>query len=379
MANLDVIIIGAGIGGLTTAIALKRRGVTVRVFEAAPELSEVGAGIWVPPNAMQVLTTLGIATEIRDAGYAVEQARIEDSQRGPLQTVATRTAAGGPTIAIVRTRLQQILASHVAGSVVTGHRCTAVRISGTRACATFGNGDSIDADVVIGADGLRSAVRQSIFPQIKLRYSGQTSWRCVTPFVLPSRLDGVSLEVWAPGRRFGLSGIGNGLVYWYATADAPAGETEAVESRRERLTGLAQDFPEPVPQLIASIDPQRVLRTDIWDFEPMQPWHKGPVALIGDAAHGTTPNLGQGGAQAIEDAGAIAHHLTSAANVEQALTAFEAARMKKAHMIANRAFNIGRMAHMKSPVGRLLRNTVLRLAPQSMIESQTQQIYAVTE
>jgi 2-polyprenyl-6-methoxyphenol hydroxylase-like FAD-dependent oxidoreductase len=377
VAGWDIVIVGAGIGGLTAAIALGQRGFPVRVFETAPELAEAGAGIWVPPNAMEVLRRLGIAEEVRRAGTPIVRAQVADYRRGPLQTIETRTDAGGPTIAIRRTELQRVLAGHVpAESLILDARCTALGKSGARPCVFFSNRECAEADVVIGADGLRSTVRQSLFPGVRLRYSGQTSWRAVTPFTLPPRLDGMSWEVWAPGCRFGLSSIGSGNVYWYATADAPHGEAETVEGRRTRLTKMAAQFPEPIPALIAATDLDRAVRTDLWDFAPIESWHKGRVGLVGDAAHAMTPNLGQGGAQAIEDAWVIAEELSSCGDVEQGLARFEAARRAKARLVVNRARQVGRMAHMSGPLARALRNSLLRLAPDWMTRRETRAIYA---
>jgi 2-polyprenyl-6-methoxyphenol hydroxylase-like FAD-dependent oxidoreductase len=132
----------------------------------------------------------------------------------------------------------------------------------------------------------------------------------VTPFRLPEGFAGVGWEVWGPGRRFGFSAIGHGEVYWYATLDAPPGErdTSPAETRR-RLNAMAAPFPAPVPDLIAATDAERMLRTDMYDLAAIPAWHRGRVVLLGDAAHATTPNLGQGGAQSIEDAWVLAEQL----------------------------------------------------------------------
>jgi 2-polyprenyl-6-methoxyphenol hydroxylase-like FAD-dependent oxidoreductase len=374
----DVVIVGGGIGGLAAAIALRQRGFAPRLYEAAPELREVGAGIWVSPNAMQVLARLGLAEVITREGAPIRAVELRDARAGLLSRADlayVEREFGHPTVAIHRGALQRVLAEHAGDAVRTGARCTGVEARGERVVVRFEDGGETEADVVIGADGVHSAVRESIFPGVKMRYSGQAAYRATLEYTLPPGFDGVGWEVWSAGARFGLSSIRPGEVYWYAAFDAPEGGVDAPGTLRGSLQALAAPFPAPIPALVAATDEARVTRTDLGDFEPIGRWHRGRVALLGDAAHATTPNLGQGGAQAIEDAWVVADRLAAHDTPQAAFADYERIRMPKARMVVNTSWRFGKMAHLSNPLARGARNLLMRLAPQSLARRQTDSLY----
>lgn len=377
-----VVIVGGGIGGLVLAIALRQRGIEAPVFEAAPELRAVGAGIWVPPNAMQVLARLGLAEAVAAEGARLERAELRDFRAGLLQSADVGESArrfGWPTVAIHRGRLQRVLLDRLGANVVqVGRECREVVARGDGAVVGFADGSEVEAGVVVGADGAWSRVREAVAPGARLRYSGQSSYRAVAPFRLPDGFGGVGWEVWGPGRRFGFSAIAEGEVYWYATLDAPAGERDAsaAETRR-RLDAMAAPFPAPVPALIAATDAERMLRTDMYDLPAIPAWHRGPVVLLGDAAHATTPNLGQGGAQAMEDAWVLADRLATHARPEDALAAYQRIRERKARMVVDTSRRLGGIVHFSNPVARGLRNAALRLTPTSVAMKQVEALYTL--
>jgi 2-polyprenyl-6-methoxyphenol hydroxylase-like FAD-dependent oxidoreductase len=377
-----VVIVGGGIGGLTLAIALRQRGIEAPVYEAAPELRAVGAGIWVSPNAMQVLGRLGLADAVVREGARLERAELRDYRAGVLQSADMGEAArrfGYPTVAIHRGRLQRMLLDHLpADAVHVGRECSEVVAGDGGAVLRFADGSEVEAEVVVGADGAHSRVREAVAPGTRLRYSGQSSYRAVTPFRLPEGFAGVGWEVWGPGRRFGFSAIGHGDVYWYATLDAPAGErdTSPAETRR-RLDAMAAPFPAPVPALVAATNVERMLRTDMYDLAALPAWHHGRVVLLGDAAHATTPNLGQGGAQAIEDAYVLAEQLTANPQPEDAFAAFQRIREPKARMVVDTSNRLGRIVHLANPLARGLRNAALRFTPAAVARRQMESLYSL--
>lgn len=377
-----VVVVGGGIGGLVLAIALRQRGIEAPVYEAAPELRAVGAGIWVPPNAMQVLARLGLAEAVAAGGARLERAELRDFRAGLLQSADVGESArrfGWPTVAIHRGRLQRVLLDHLGADVVrVGRECREVVARGDGAAVRFADGSEVEAGVVVGADGAWSRVREAVAPGARLRYSGQSSYRAVAPFRLPDGFAGVGWEVWGPGRRFGFSSIAEGEVYWYATLDAPAGERDAsaAETRR-RLDAMAAPFPAPVPELVAATDAERMLRTDMYDLPRVPAWHRGRVVLLGDAAHATTPNLGQGGAQAIEDAWVLADQLATQTRPEDAFAAYQRIRERKARMVVDTSRRLGGIVHFSNPVARGLRNAALRLTPASVARKQVEALYAL--
>lgn len=372
-------IVGGGIGGLAAAIALRRRGFEPRLYEAAPELREVGAGIGVPPNAVQVLARLGLAEAVAAEGAPTRVAELRDAKAGLLRRAEMSFTVGGadyPTIAIHRGRLQRVLAAQLPpASIHTGMECTRVEQGGERVILRFADGASTDAELVVGADGLRSAVRRSIFPGVRLRYSGQTSYRGVTAYMLPPEFDGVGWEVWSAGARIGFSPIGHGEVYWYATMDAPEGGGDAPGTLRAKLAALAEPFPAPIPEIIAATDEARITRTDLTDFVPIPSWYRGRVVLLGDAAHATTPNLGQGGAQAMEDAWVLADRLAAGAAPEPALAEYERIRMPKARMVVDTSWRFGKLTHLGNPLARAARNLLFRALPERIARRQYDALY----
>lgn len=375
-------IIGGGIGGLATAAALLRRGIDADVYESADALRAVGAGIWVPSNAMQVLDRLGLARAVREAGQPVDRAELRDWRGGVLQSMDFRRSArtyGFGTIAIHRAALQDVLAGAVPRDRLhLGRHARGLELRTADVEVVFADGGRVDAPVLVGADGVRSATRAAIAPDAELRYSGQTSYRGVARFELPAALRRVTREVWGPGRRFGFSALGDGRVYWFAALDSPAGETETPAESARRVAALAAGFPPPIPELVAATRPDGLTRTDMYDLRPMRSWHRGRAVLLGDAAHATTPNLGQGGAQAIEDAWVLADCLATH-EPSEAFRAYEERRMKEATRVVKRSRQIGRLAHLRHPVARAARNLLLRLTPGFVTRREMDALYRLDD
>ncbi len=369
-----VAIVGGGIGGLTAAVALQQRGIEAHVYEAAEALAAVGAGIWMPPNAMQVFARLGLADAIAGLGEPITRPEIHDAATGALQVVDL-SGRRWTTVAIHRARLQEVLASAVApGTLHLGCACRALRRGPEQTTLVFADGSERSAEVVIGADGLRSVVRGTLFPDVPLRYSGQTSYRAVVPLRLPAELAGAGREIWGPGRRFGFSTIGDAEVYWYATLNAPAGEQDDPATVQARLQAAFARFPRPVPELLAAAG-SAILRTDLHDFRPIRRWHEGRVVLLGDAAHATTPNLGQGAAQAVEDAWVLADQLASQADPVRAFAEYQRIRMPKARKITTLSWRLGRLAHLSNAGARRLRNAALRAVPAALARRQMEALF----
>lgn len=379
----DIAIIGGGIGGMTAALALRQRGLVATVYEAASELRPVGAGILVPPNAMQVFGRLGIADAVQRAGFVPRAGEILDARAGLLQRTDMRGLAGRygfPTVAVHRARLHGVLADALGPAAVRlGKACTVITEAAGGVLVRFADGDAVQARVVVGADGLRSVVREQLFPGAALRYSGQSSYRAATPFVLPPEIVDVGWEVWGPGCRFGFSSVAPGEVYWYATVDAPPGAERDRRPYQARLAQRFAGFPAPVGALIAAAPESHILNTDISDLRPLTRWHRGRVVLLGDAAHATTPNLGQGGAQAVEDAAVLADCLATHGEPERAFVRYEQRRRAKTSLVVARSWTIGRLAHVHTPAARAVRNVVLRAIPPKLVAQQFDALYRLDD
>jgi 2-polyprenyl-6-methoxyphenol hydroxylase-like FAD-dependent oxidoreductase len=227
---------------------------------------------------------------------------------------------------------------------------------------------------VIGADGIGSAVRRRLFPEVVPRPAGQIAWRAVVTAPERSAASRVGYEIWGAEGRVGWAPVGGGQIYWFAVVDAD--RVDAGQDRGVLLRALTAAFPPPVPELIGSTPAEALIETELRDLPPMPSWHRGRIVLLGDAAHATTPNLGQGGAQAIEDGYALAGALATCARPEDAFSAYQAARKPTADLITHRSRWFGRVAHLRNPVAIRVRDAALRLLPESAARSQVARIYS---
>lgn len=362
---MKVIIIGGGIGGLTTAIALQRRNIEVEVFEKAPVLREVGAGISLWPNAMKALRKLGLG----DALAPFSHANSESALRTSTGAILSRTPAGiweqrfgGGIVVFHRAELLDALARTVGPAALhLDHACTGLDADAGGVTVRFANGSTVRGDALIGADGLHSAVRAALGQRTPPRYSGYTAWRGIPTFPHDKLLPG---ETWGRGKRFGIVPVQGGRVYWFATANAPeSGSASLPQSPLELFRG----WHDPIEALIRATPESTILRNPIYDRDPIGEWGKGRVTLLGDAAHPMTPNLGQGACQAIEDALELAAALAISPNqsIEQSLRTYESRRSNRTKSVVLASRRIGNLGQLESAPLCFLRNLAMRLTPVS--------------
>ena len=382
-ASPRIAIVGAGIGGLATAIALRLRGFYAEIFEAAETLRPVGAGILMQPNAMKVLAHLELADAVERVGVPLDHAGVWDANDlagGPLQVIDMRAVAsrhGRRTIALLRSALQDILLGALDRPPRLGHRCVGIERADTpRPLLRFATGAVEEADVIIAADGIHSAVRASAFPELRLRYSGQTSWRGLVD-VDPSTEPETAYEYWSGGFRVGFARVAPTVTYWFTALDAPEGGRGDPADELAMLRERSRVFPSPVVDLLARTDPAAVVRNDLHDLMPPRDWSRGSIVLVGDAVHATTPNLGQGGAQALEDALALADAIAMHGAGPRAFAVYGRRRRAKAARVVRASWWTGKIGHLRHPLGRRLRNTVMRRTPTSVVMRQLDAIYTV--
>ncbi len=382
-ADCEVLIQGAGIGGLTLGIALQRRGHSVRIVERAKELAEVGAGIWMAANPMQVFERLGFASKVSAAGWAVERLHLLDSRSGEIQTTDLSSIArefGFETVALHRAALQRVLFEELAADTVRfGCETRSFIEESDSVSVQLSDGSSLSAAVVVGADGFSSELRQMAGLGGEKRYSGSSSYRGLARDlpVLPGAAEHEAYEIWAAGCRVGFSKINAEDYYWYLTFEARAGETSPVRERKFHAEMLFREhFPQWIT-LVHGTHEEAILRTDISDLKPLQRWSAGRVGLIGDAAHATTPNLGQGGAMAVEDALVLSDAFGRFGFNGGGWESFEQRRRKKVEWTLATSWSIGKMCHVENPVGRFLRNLVLRHTPESVTQKQIRRLYTL--
>jgi 2-polyprenyl-6-methoxyphenol hydroxylase-like FAD-dependent oxidoreductase len=382
-ARCDVLIQGAGVGGLTLAIALQQRGYKVKLVERSVGLVEVGAGMWMAANPMQVFAKLGFAEKIIEAGWTVKLLRLQDWKSGDIQTTNMSQIAkeyGFETIALHRGVLQRLLFEQLeTNSVHFDCEVQSVIQSDDQVFATLSDGTSCAAAIFVGADGINSQVRRMAGLDGMKRYSGSSSYRAIArgTQILAAEAEHEAYEIWAKGCRVGFSKINTDDYYWYMTFDAPEGEaSSASEIRTHAETVFRTYFPQWIG-LLRNTRMEDILRTDISDLKPLTHWSSGRVGLIGDAAHATTPNLGQGGAMAVEDALALADAFQELGLNDAAWKRFEQLRRKKVDWTVSTAWSIGKICHLGNPLFRSLRNFVLKKTPDKVTQKQIQRIYSL--
>lgn len=365
-ATQRAIIIGAGIGGLTAAIALRRAGLDVAVYEQAPELHDVGAGITLWANALRALERIDMAGPVRQVGVATTTGAIRAPDGRALvspPTAALLRRFGTVAVAVHRADLQSTLFDALgAGRVHLGKRCVGYEQGHDRVTTHFADGSTAQGDLLVGADGLHSAVRTQLLGAEPPHYAGYTAWRGVASFAHEHLSPGYGFETWGCGQRFGLVQIGRGRVYWFATHNTPAGGSDGAHGRKHDVQQLFRGWHAPIEALIDATAADAILRNDIYDRDPAPRWGEQRVTLLGDAAHPTTPNLGQGACMAIEDAVALGSDLQQYPPV-QALRTYERRRMPRTSEVVLRSRRIGQIGQLHHPLACWFRNRVISLTP----------------
>jgi 2-polyprenyl-6-methoxyphenol hydroxylase-like FAD-dependent oxidoreductase len=352
-----VIVVGAGIAGLSAAIALRKRGNEAVVLERAPIVEVVGAGITLFANAMRALDRLGVRDAVAARGAAATRSAILTSDGRELTRVPSDLLEG--TIALHRADLQAELAA-ASGDLRLGVEVTAVEQGEDGVVARSTDGNDERGDLLVGADGLGSVVRRAI-ADVPIRYAGYTAWRGVSSVpVEPGRLT----ESWGVGERFGLVDMGRGQTYWFATKNAPEGEPDEPGGRKAEILRRFSGWHEPIAAVVEAADQSAILRNDVYYLEPLPRWSDGRVVLIGDAAHATTPGVGQGAAQAIEDAVVLADRVARSDELETALVEYEAIRRPRAEAVLKMSRRVDKAAQLASPLGWRLRNAMVRRLPE---------------
>jgi 2-polyprenyl-6-methoxyphenol hydroxylase-like FAD-dependent oxidoreductase len=376
VAQRRAVVIGGGIGGLAAAAGLNAAGWDVTLCERAPALEPVGAGLALAPNGLRALDVVGAGDPVR--AMAVQQEpgiRRRDGRwltRGPGTLVTERF---GDTVALVTraTVIDALLARVPAAVLALSSTATSVEPGGNAAARVATTAGDLDADLVVAADGIRSAARAGMFPAHPgLRYAGFTTWRLLAGPVGGADEDVPMAESWGRGAVFGVMPLAGGQVYCYGAVRAAEGGRS--DNELAELIRLFGTWHQPIPALLQKAEAGQVLRLDVAELAaPLPAYHSGRVALLGDAAHPMTPNLGQGACQALEDAAVLTRLAATAdaAAIPAALESYTAARLPRATAITRWSARAGAISTWTSPAATAVRDTLTwmlgRLPPQAAV------------
>jgi 2-polyprenyl-6-methoxyphenol hydroxylase-like FAD-dependent oxidoreductase len=376
VSKLNIGIIGGGIGGMTTAVALRHFGYNVTVYERANTQIEAGAGMMLWANAMRVFLELGLVEKIKPFGGEMNQFLVRTSGGKVLMNIATGHFEV-PSLCLRRADLLSILVAEVPKECVNlSHTLKNIEQINDKVIIEFENGQIKEHDAVIGADGIGSIVRKQIFDDCKPIYRGYKIWRGIATYFGDAVAFGTSSETWGVGQRFGILNTGGGRFTWYATANTSRQHIDSPNGRKAELLELFADWHNPINHLISNTKDDAIMKNSASDLPQLKRWVKGRIALMGDAAHPITPNLGQGGGMAIEDALVLAKSFRQENSIENALKLYEKKRITRTKHIQQRSRLIGKIGQWQNPLITGGREILINLLPAKIFEFNLRRVYS---
>jgi 2-polyprenyl-6-methoxyphenol hydroxylase-like FAD-dependent oxidoreductase len=374
----NITILGAGIAGLSTAIALKNAGIDTMVFEASPEIKAVGAGLGLGANAIKAFRVLGIDEEVMNAGRFLPAFTLyneKGKQLAKTDSVSVSKKYGLDNFTIHRADLHALLLSKInPGCIQTNKRVERIEQNENNIILHFQDGTLHETDYLIGAEGIHSVVRKYVLPDCKPRYAGYTCWRAI--------IDNSNLqlnecsETWGSKGRFGIVPLAENKIYWFACVNTVANNSAMKNYNVENLLKQFAGYHHPVEAILKATKNENMIWADINDIKPINRYAFNNILLIGDAAHATTPNLGQGACQAVEDAVILAAEIKNNRGITTAFKKFEQRRLKRTHWIVNTSWCIGKIAQMEHKQLIKIRNFILKNIPGSINDRQFKNLYS---
>lgn len=351
---MNVVIIGAGMGGLTTGIALKKFGHQVHIFEQTEKILPVGAAISLWSNGVKCLNYLGLTDKIAKLGGQMDDLAYVDGLTGDVMTqfslLPLIEEVGQRPYPVARADLQNMLMDEFGrDQIYLGKKMVSLEDKTDYVEVHFADGSSTQADLLIGADGTHSLTRTYVLgQQVQRRYAGYVNWNGLVEI----SEDLAPAQQWTTyvgeGKRASLMPVADGKFYFFLDVPLPAGLDNNRDEYKKLLKQYFVDWCQPVQQLIERLDPKKTNRVEIHDIEPFTQFYKGRVVILGDAAHSTTPDIGQGGCQAMEDAIYLARSLQiNTLGLEDALRRYQNKRNERANELVLRARKRCDVTHMK--------------------------------
>lgn len=367
---MKIAIIGGGIGGLAAAVGLQKLGLDTQIYERAQSFKPLGAGIGIGSNAMLALRKLGVADDTLQSGIPLYEQRFLNGDFKVMNTIdftLLKKRFGEENIAIQRADLHESLYNAI--NVNTLHfnkKVEKFNQTDEKVSIRFTDGTTEEVDYLIAADGINSIFRQTLLPGSKPRYAGYTCWRGITKNandVTPH----ISSEAWSKKGRFGWSALKNGDVYWFACINAKENNTYYKNLNKGEVAEHFEHLSPIIKRLIAETKDYYYLHHDIYDIKPLSNYVFKRICLLGDAAHATTPNMGQGAGQSIEDAFELMNSVEATSSIPAAFKLYNDKRLKKTRKVVRLSRQIGVAAQWENPILVGFRNTFFPFIPKSLL------------
>lgn len=362
----SVAVAGAGIGGLATSIALRRAGIETTIYEKAPDLNhiEVGGGFQIWPNAIKALRQIDCGDQVKELGMPVDLIHFKTWRGRTLHQLDIRPVAqrvGAPALNIRRQALHRVLAQALGDdAVATGHEVTGYTQDDQQIAVHFAGAADRSAELLVGADGLRSAVRAQLLGDGPPHYAKTSNWSASVEFEHPA-LSQRSFTLYSGrARRFVCYYVAPGQLMWYCDFLASEDDPDPA-SPKEAVLARCEGFAEPVEDIIAETDEAGITGSRFYGRQPVQRWTDGRATLLGDAAHPMLPNLAQGACQAIEDAVVLSKCLSSGEGLGESLAEYERRRMPRTNRMMRRSKMVGRLWHVRGAASSAVRDTTIKL------------------
>jgi 2-polyprenyl-6-methoxyphenol hydroxylase-like FAD-dependent oxidoreductase len=359
-----VAVVGAGIGGLTAALALRAKGIDVEIYEAAPQLRDTGTALGIASNATKVLRALGIDLATDSLCSPLEQFELRTARGALIRALpgaAITAELGHPFVSIHRNELIRTLRSAAADIPIHyGAEIVDVGIERWGARAGCIDGTDVRAGVLIGADGLRSVVRSMVAGEQAPSEYGYLLWLATTPFTHPRMVPGYTAHYWGRGQRFGLIDIGGGMVYWWGTKNMPAARARDWNGGKADVLSMFEGWAPEVVEAIDQTPANAIISVPAQDRPVLKRWGRGPITLLGDAAHPMLTSRSQGASSAVEDGYVLAEAIARIPDAVDALRAYEARRRHRAGMLVRSSRRLSRLEQAQNPIACAVRNLGMR-------------------
>ncbi len=356
---MNIGIIGGGVAGLSTALALQKAGFQFHLFEQSPAFGEVGAGMGISTSTFNLLQKLGVGNAFLETAVPLKRFVIVNHRLKKVLNVPF----DGIGYCIRRAKLVEVLSKPLQPDQYTlNAQIGSVDEREDHVEVKLKDGSTHQFDMVVAADGIHSCIRKKVLPQVVARYTGQTMWRGIAKIGLPDYFQNRMHELWGMNRRMGIVDLGNDNYFWYIVRFASEnGKDDAATIQHDLKKLFDKHHVHPI-EIVHATD--NILRTDLKDIAPGNfPWHTNRIVFVGDSIHACTPHLSQGACQAIESAYTLAGCLKKYGNLQEAFTTYQSLRQEKIKFINNLSYHFGRFSHQRKGWQDKVLHTVLSALP----------------